>query len=311
MRRSFNILAALLVFCTNAFAQQPERISGQLHFLTDSLCEGRATGSRGGALAGMWIAKEFGRIGLSQTDSTWFRGFTAPSGEKGRNIIGLQGGSVRTSARRYVIVAAHYDHIGTLGKVLYPGADSNASGVVALLQLAEALHGASISRSILFVALDAKEHGMGGSKELVRLLREGRLTDPETGCKISLRSIDMMVNIDQVGGTAEPLASGRKDYLMMLSEESTGHRKDLIAVNSAGPKLDISFSYYGSRDFTNLFYRKAADQKAFLEAGVPAVMFTSGITMYNNKPLDRPDVIDCDVLAQRIHLMHLYLERLL
>ena len=260
----------------------------------------------------MWIAQEFSRIGLSPADSTWFRGFTAASGEKGRNVIGILGGT-GVPRRRYIVVCAHYDHIGTLGRTLYPGADSNASGVVSMLSLAELLSrdGKSYAHSVLFVALDAKEHGMGGSKELVRLLQAGAVTDPDTGTPVTLRSVDLMVNIDQVGGTSEPLASGRKDYLMMLSDERTGRRQNLIAANRAGPQMDISFSYYGSKDFTNLFYRKAADQKAFLEAGVPSVMFTSGITRYNNKPLDRPDIIDFDILSRRIRLMYLYLAGIL
>ena len=130
-----------MIFCTNAFAQEPGRLEEQMHFLTDSLCEGRSTGSRGGALAAMWIAKEFSRLGLSETDSTWFRGFIAASGEKGRNVIGLLPGSVQGSRRRYILVGAHYDHIGTLGHTLYPGADSNASGVVSMLTLADLFSG--------------------------------------------------------------------------------------------------------------------------------------------------------------------------
>ena len=313
MRHFFNILAVALLTCTSLSAQDSDRAESRLRFLADRMCEGRATGTRGGILAGMWIADEFARIGLMPPDSSYFRGFTAASGETGRNIIGLAGGSLTGARRRYIVVGAHYDHIGTLGNVLYPGADSNASGVVSLLSLAARLKksGRKGAHSVLFVAFDAKQHGMAGSKDLVRVLREGQLTDPETGDPILLRNVDFMINIDQVGGTAEPLASGRKDYLMMLSDEKTGRRQQLIAINSAGHKMDISFSYYGSRDFTEVFFRKAADQKAFLDAGIPSVMFTSGITMYNNKPLDTAEIIDFQILRKRIDLMYGYFERLL
>lgn len=303
----------MLLSCATLSAQDDGKASLRLRFLTDRLCEGRATGTRGGILAGMWIADEFARIGLMPVDSSYFRGFTASSGETGRNIIGLAGGSLTGPRRKYIVVGAHYDHIGTLGGVLYPGADSNASGIVSLLDMAGRLTQKKYkgAHSVLFVAFDAKQHGMAGSKELVRALREGALTDPETGEMILLRNVDFMINIDQVGGTSEPLASGRKDYLMMLSDERTGRRQTLIALNSAGHKMDISFSYYGSRDFTEVFFRKAADQKAFLDAGIPSVMFTSGITMYNNKPTDTEDVIDFPILGKRIDLMYGYLERLL
>ncbi len=313
MRHFINILAAALLTCATLSAQDGDKAGWRLRFLTDRLCEGRATGTRGGVLAGMWIAEEFARIGLQPLDSSYFHGFTATSGETGRNIVGLAGGSEKGSRRRYIVVGAHYDHIGTLGGTLYPGADSNASGVVSLLDIADRVRSAGRKgfHSVLFVAFDAKLHGMAGSKEMVRLLREGALKDPETGQRILLRNVDFMINIDQVGSTAEPLASGRKDYLMMLSDERTGRRQTLIALNSAGPRMDISFSYYGSRDFTDVFFRKAADQKAFLDAGIPSVMFTSGITMYNNKPTDTAEVIDFPILRKRINLIYSYFERLL
>lgn len=296
--------------CAVLTAQEKQDHAARLEMLTHRICEGRATGTRGNILSGMWIAEEFARIGLGKPDGSYFRVFEAPSGEKGRNIIGILPG---TLSGRYILVGAHYDHIGTLGDVLYPGADSNASGVASLLSLAGRLAGSGrhFAHGVIFVAFDAKEHGMSGSKEMVRLLRTGALTDPVHGQAITLRNIDFMVNIDQVGGTAEPLASGRKDYLMMLSDPYRGRRQDLIAANSAGPKLDISFSYYGSRDFTEVFFRKVADQKAFLDAGIPSVMFTSGITMYNNKPADTVQVIDYEVLERRIELMYRYLLRLL
>lgn len=300
----------LLSFATS-FAQGSDPAVRRIRMLTDRLCEGRATGSRGGLLAGMWIAGEFDRIGLNMADSSYFRSFTTASGEKGRNIIGILPGS----GDRYILVGAHYDHLGTLGSTLYPGADSNASGVAALLSLAERLsgEGRKYAHGVIFVAFDAKQHGMGGSREMVRLLRNGALTDPSSGKPVYLRNIDLMVNIDQVGGTSEPLSSGRKDYLIMLSDEYSSRRQALIAANGGkdGPALDISFSYYGSKDFTNVFYRKVADQRSFLEAGVPAVMFTSGITRYNNKPSDTPEVIDFAVLGRRIELMYRYLKRAL
>ena len=289
-----------------------ERTAARIGMLTDALCAGRATGSEGNLLAGIWIAGEFGRIGLQMPDSSFFRGFTTPSGGNARNVIGFLPG--KASAKRYVVIGAHYDHIGTLGSVLYPGADSNASGIAAMLGLADLLQAkGGLYHNVIFVAFDAKSHGMGGSKEMVRLLRSGALTDPATGAKVTLRDIDFMVNIDQVGGTSEPLASGRPDYLMMLSDEKSGRRQDLIAVNSGkgGPMLDISFSYYGSKDFTNVFYRKVSDQRAFIEAGIPSVMFTSGITRYNNKPSDSPEVIDHPILQRRISLIYRYLERCL
>ena len=313
MRHIINILAVTLLLCSASFAKAQDRIGRQMELLTGEMCEGRATGTRGGVLTGMWIAEEFSRIGLLPPDGSYFRTFGAASGETGRNVIGIHGGLIKGQKRRYIVVGAHYDHIGTLGGVLYPGADSNASGVVTMLEMAGRLKASSnrYGHSVIFVALDAKQHGMAGSKDLVSLLRQGAMTDPETGERILLGSVDFMINIDQVGGTSETLSSGRKDYLMMLSDPRSGRRQTLIDANSAGPKLDISFTYFGSRDFTEVFLRKVADQKAFLDAGIPSVMFTSGITMYNNKPADTPGTIDFPILRKRIDLIYSYFTKLL
>ena len=117
-----------------------------------------------------------------------------------------------------------------------------------------------------------------------------------------------MVNIDQVGGTEAPLKSRRPDYLMMLSEPENGRRDALLIANmSPEVSLDVAFDYYGSKDFTRVFYRTISDQKPFLDNGIPSVMFTSGITMHTNKLTDTPESLDYPLLSRRIDLIHLWL----
>ena len=68
---------------------------------------------------------------------------------------------------------------------------------------------------------------------------------------------------------------------------------------------------YGSKDFTKLFYRRISDQRVFLEHNIPAVMFTSGITLLNNKPTDNPASLDYEVLKDRVRLIFRYLDKVL
>ena len=70
-----------------------------------------------------------------------------------------------------------------------------------------------------------------------------------------------------------------------------------------GPRLDLSYDYYGSEAFTDVFYRRISDQRWFLEAGIPAVMFTSGITEHTNKTSDTPATLDFELLSRRISLI--------
>ena len=295
-------------------AVNEERILAQIEMLSDTLCTGRKTGTGGATMAAAWISGRYRNIGLLKSGGSYFRGFRCLGGVTGRNIIGFLPGN-HTHEGRYAIVMAHYDNIGVLGGVMYPGADSNASGVVSLLTIAEMLKymnglGKTYGKTVIFVCLDAKERNLAGSASLWNMIRNGSLTDPVTGERITSDKIDQVINIDQVGSVLSPVHKGRNDYLIMLTDEKSGRRGILESVNrqySLG--MDISFSYYGSRDFTKLFYTRVSDQKVFVENKITSVMFTSGITMNNNKPYDVPASLDIGVLRKRIMLMYYYLAR--
>ena len=94
--------------------------------------------------------------------------------------------------------------------------------------------------------------------------------------------------------------TGKPEYLIALG--GGGHRFSLDSAN-AGLGLDISFSYYGSDNFTELFYRRIGDQRWFLEAGIPSVMFTSGITDHTNKRSDTPETLAPQTFAKRCSLI--------
>lgn len=291
-----------------------ESLRNQVEFMSAKECEGRATGSQGSTLAGWWIGRQFLLAGLTPLNDSYFHGFLTEGGAKGENISGLL--PAGSPSGRYIIVAAHYDHIGTLGGNLYPGADCNASGVAALVSIAGMLRhmadiGKSYGKGVIFVALDGKERNLAGSRELLRLLREGGLTDPCTGKPIGLGDIDLMVNLDQIGSSLAPVDPSRKDYLIMLAEGSAASGRDLLLRENRdrGIGLDLHFTYYGSREFTNIFYRRISDQAPFLGAGVPSVMFTSGITLRNNKPSDSPSTLDYPVFRRRVLLIFHYLNK--
>ena len=77
-----------------------------------------------------------------------------------------------------------------------------------------------------------------------------------------------------------------------------------------GINLDLCLSYYGSRTFTDVFYR-LSDQRVFVDNNIPAVLFTSGITMNTNKTRDTAASLDMNVLKKRITLIYHWLESML
>jgi hypothetical protein len=293
-------------------------LDGRIEHLCDSLCEGRGSGQRGGGIAALWLQREFERIGLMRMSGGYAHAVKLGDGKYGRNIIGMLPGSKTTTRDRYVIVGAHYDHLGTLDGKMYPGADANASGTAALLSLAEMLSeykngGRTHDSNVIFVAFDAKEHDMAGSKALWRMIENGQLRDPQSGKTINKDQISLMVNIDQIGCSLSPLASGRKDYIIMLGNESLKPiKRDMLRICNRMFAIDmeIDLTYYGSKNFTRMFYR-LSDQRVFVDNGIPAVFFTSGITMNTNKTRDDAQTIDTEILRKRIFLMYHWLEKML
>ena len=294
-----------------------ESLLRDVEFLADSVCAGRRTGTPGATIAAMWLAMNFENAGLMKMDGSYFQGFPTRAGETGHNVIGFFPSEETFAKKSYIIIGAHYDNLGILHGTLYPGADSNASGVASMLALARMLvHmkkiGKSYHKNVIFVAFDGKFSNMRGAEDLFDRLQSGALKNPMTGEKISKKEIDMMVNLDQVGSSLAPLSPGREDYLIMLSGDNSSRKSTLSAVNSIyGIGLDLGFSYYGSADFTKLFYRRVSEQKFFISGGIESVMFTSGITLNNNKPYDNAGSINYKILRERTLLIYYWLTRFL
>jgi hypothetical protein len=276
----------------------------QVEFLCSRETGGRATGTPGAGRVASWLEDQFREYKLESLSGTFLHGFRTSSASFGRNVIGLIRGSA--SPEKYIVVMAHYDNLGTLNETFYPGADSNASGVAALLGLARMFAemrdcGKTYGLSILFVALDAKEQDMAGAEALSSFLDKNGL------------QTELVVNLDQLGSSLAPIHKDRPDYLIMLCENAPRERLNLERANAEQKdlSLDLAYDYYGSKDFTTLFFRRISEQRVFLERGIPAVMFTSGITLNNNKSYDTPDTLDYSLLHRRIRLIFHFLHRLL
>lgn len=282
-----------------------------IEFLTSPLCEGRASGTPGQFFAAEWIRQSLKQSGVIPFDNCWVDGFPLEGGGSGHNVLGMFPGS----GERYVIIMAHYDNLGILGGKMYPGADSNASGVVAMTTLASMLQrmdhfGRHYNRNVIFVALDGKMRNFAGAKALYRRLSRGELKNPVSGKTITRADIDLVINIDQIGSVEAPVRPGKPDYLILLGDEAYAHRDALASANrSRKIDMDLCYDYYGSREFTRLFLRQVSDQKIFMDAGMPSVMFTSGITMRNNKPSDTADGLDIPILRKRIILIFHWLAK--
>lgn len=305
------------------FIPTPTGIRHRVEMLCSPFTAGRKTGTPGAVEAARVIAGSMRESGIRPLLSQgWFQGVMQNDGSMGHNVIGiLNGAFVPTINEKYIIVAAHYDGLGEIDGNTYPGADSNASGVAMMLEMADRLselRKMSMTfggNNYIFVALDAKSPSYAGAEALLKSIQEGQLRDPRDRHVIRESQIKAFVNLDIIGSTEEPVRENQKNFLIMLSgkekETPSAWKSALLqADNQAGTGMDLSFDYYGSKDFTELFYRRVGDQRIFLEAGFKCVVFTSGITMKTNKLSDTPESLDYDVLENRTRLVFTWLQQL-
>ena len=141
-------------------------------YLASDELEGRATPSKGLDLAAEYIAKQFKQIGVAPgVGNSYFQETTygrrdMPK-EPVRNVIGIIKGSDPKLADTYILVTAHYDHLGKkatgTGDLIYNGADDDASGVAGVIATAKAIKAAKPKRSVVFMTFWGEELGMLGS----------------------------------------------------------------------------------------------------------------------------------------------------
>lgn len=243
----------------------------RLQSIIDTLCSsdyaGRLSGTAEAKRAADFIAEEFKSLDIT----------LCPEHVGGNVVARIPGMS-----DEYVVVAAYYDGLGAG----YPGANANASGVAALLEIARQLQSASqidsFRRGVIFVALDGHFCNYSGARALLSELGPRRVT--------------RFINLDILGNASDPVDKRRPLYLMALGAEN--HGNSLRTCARLG-RLETYTEYYRSESFTNMFYRKTGDQTVFLQAGVPCIVFTSGITYDTNKPTDTPDKVNFNALRDR------------
>jgi hypothetical protein len=169
-------------------AIEPPRLIDDIRFLSDDRLQGRMTGSPGADSAAAYLARRFSQVGLQPAAGGWFQTFTvgrdapaarqAPSSARiGRNVIGILPGRDPVLRNQTIILGAHYDHLGLGGfgsldpdstGIVHNGADDNASGAAALIQVAARLAASPPARTVVFIAFSGEELGLMGSTHYVK-----------------------------------------------------------------------------------------------------------------------------------------------
>ena len=270
--------------------------------LANEMTEGRASGTKGKELAEHYLVEQFRAIGLKPWNWNYTQSCRYNDTIIVRNVVGLLPASIPSD--EYIVIGAHYDHLGRLGHTIYPGADDNASGVTALLSLARMFiamkaDGKGPRKNLLFVAFDGKELNMAGSRYFVRHLSVPR------------SQIKAMVNMDMLGTDQVPPRRNR-EYLFAIGESSLpeSYQGYLSYIcTRAFYKLDLDLTFYGSRSFYKMMY-ESSDQHPFVRAGIPAVLFTSAFHEHTLKKTDTPAIINYTLLRKRTQVIFNFINRL-
>lgn len=239
------------------------------YFASDSL-KGREAGSPGAEMARYYIVARYKECGLKPFHNGDFVIPFEKNGKEYANVVGVIEGT--TLKDEYIVVGAHFDHLGVKNGEIYPGADDNASGSAAVIELARELSSRrdELQRSVIIAAFDAEEKGLYGSTALAEFL----------DTVIGIENVKLMVSVDMVGWYRE---SGK----LILEGTSTIKNGADIARNAAKlNSINIETKGFETSVFT------ATDTDGFARKHVPTLAVTTGLKSPYHKPGDKAELID-------------------
>ena len=250
--------------------------------LADDEMKGREAGQPGGREAADYLAGQYKKFKLRGAGDDG--GFFQPFSNNFRNVLAVIKGSDSELKEQVIIVCAHYDHLGfggpaSLGEYgkIHSGADDNASGTAAVLELAEAMtfFSTPLKRSVIFANWDAEEKGLLGSRHWV--------WQPT----VPIKNVKATINLDMVGRL-------RDDRLKIFSSRSGEGWRRLFCLHNDQSGLHLLFPWG---------IKPNADHYPFFNHGVPAVLLNTGLHDDYHRPSDKAELINRAGMARVTRLL--------
>ncbi len=209
------------------------------------------------------------------------------------NVLGfLEGGEMKDEI---IVLTAHYDHEGVKGEEIYNGADDDASGTTAVLEIAEAFalakkDGYTPKRSILFMPVTGEEKGLLGSAYYA--------DNPVFPLENTITNL----NIDMIGRVDSAHKEDREFvYLIGSDRISTELHEISENMNAHYTKLDLDYTYNAEDHPDRIYYR--SDHWNFAKNGVPIIFYFNGTHDDYHRPTDTVEKIEFDLLKKRTDLV--------
>lgn len=302
MKKQAIFLMATLWVGANLYSQKAEvsYLEEMVYELASDSYKGRGFGSKEGLKAAQYIAGQFEKNGVDPFFKEYLVPFQARAGvinPAGNNVVAWIEGSSPELKEEYIVLGAHYDHLGWEfdegDSVIYNGADDNASGVASIIEIARLLQQEKewLGRSVLFIAFDGEESGLLGSKAFVKefiLADEDPAIDPSQ--VVAMFSLDMVGMYEAHNG------------IELLGFELFSDHEQILA-----DALSDAFIEVNHTDGT---IQRRTDTGPFARAGIPSVHVFTGMESPYHKPGDDADLLDYQGMAKVVDFMQTLVQEL-
>jgi Zn-dependent M28 family amino/carboxypeptidase len=261
---------------------------------------GRETGKPGQKKASQYIANYYKSLGIISPlkDGNYFQQvpkefFNKNAQNDSENVLAYIEGD--TYPEEIIVISAHYDHLGNVDGQIYFGADDDASGTAAVMEIARLFHlakknGKGPKRSVLFLHVTGEEIGLFGSKYYT--------SHPI----FPLEKTVVNLNIDMIGRVDEKHIEN-PDYVYLIGSDKLSQDLHSLSeqVNQSTIKLELDYTFNSEKDPNRFYYR--SDHYNFAKNKIPVIFYFNGTHEDYHKPSDTADKIIYDMLAKRTNLI--------
>ncbi len=270
-----------------------------VYILASDSLEGRKTGEPGNHKAAKFI-KDFyisENIPSPLQDGDYYQ--TIPESFLNNDLKSSQNVLAYIQGSKYpdevLIISGHFDHLGVKDSLIYHGADDNASGTAALLEIAQAFNiaakeGFKPKRSILILHFTAEENGLYGSRYYIK--------NPA----FSLKNTVANLNIDMIGRTSRNHKE-TDEYIYLIGSDRISKELHYIseAANEQFTQLHLDYKYNAEND-ANRYYNRS-DHYNFALQGIPVIFYFNGEHEDYHLETDTPEKLNYPLLEKRTKLI--------
>lgn len=272
-----------------------EALKTNVYAFSSSDFEGRGVGQNGQKKASRFLKDFYKNEGLKGAinDTSYYQNIPAHFLPKNigesENVLAYIKGSEKPD--EVLIISGHFDHLGIENDEIHFGADDNASGSMAIIEIAKAFNAAkkeghSPKRSILFLHLTAEEIGLKGSQYYVQ--------NPVFALSKTIANL----NIDMIG-RVDKKHENNANYMYIIGANRISNELHFISekTNTTFSNLVLDYTFNAENDKNRFYYR--SDHYNFAKENIPVIFYFNGVHEDYHKPTDTPEKINFSLLEKR------------